>query len=70
MTAIIQNEGLKNKIAPSLIYGVTSAKEELLWAQAGVHELGDPDSQALTPDSVFWLCSQTKMVTSVRLNGL
>lgn len=59
---------MEGKRTPGLVFGVTNAERELCWAYAGTGVLGDASSGAVTPDSVFWICSQGKLILSVRIH--
>jgi len=48
---------------PGFIFGVTTAQEEIYFQEGGYKVLNDPSSGKITPESVFWICSQTKLLT-------
>ena len=50
------------------MYGVTNLDEEIYFHGGGPSVVGDPSSGEVGPDSVMWLCSQTKLITSVSLS--
>ena len=50
---------------PGFIFGVTTAQEEIYFQEGGYKVLNDPSSGKITPESVFWICSQTKLLTHV-----
>ncbi|RDB17129.1 Acyltransferase mlcH [Hypsizygus marmoreus] len=50
---------------PGLVFGASSAEKELLFAHAGPRVFGDSSSGPLSSESVFWICSQTKMIVSI-----
>jgi len=50
---------------PGFVFGVTTAEEEIYFNGGGHRVLNDPSSGDITPDSVFFICSQTKLITHV-----
>ncbi|KAJ7826319.1 beta-lactamase/transpeptidase-like protein, partial [Mycena leptocephala] len=50
---------------PALFFGVTTADGPIYIGTAGTKFMDDPTSEAITEDTVFWVCSQTKLVTSI-----
>ncbi|KAF9528318.1 beta-lactamase [Crepidotus variabilis] len=49
----------------TFIFGVTDADGEIYVKGDGYNVLGDSNSGEVSLDSVFWICSQTKMITHV-----
>ena len=47
--------------------GVTTVDEEVYFKGGGKRVFGDLSSGNVDPDSIFWVCSQTKMITRVDL---
>jgi Beta-lactamase len=47
------------------VYGVSNLDEEIYFHGGGPNVVGDPSSGEVSPDSIMWLCSQTKLITSV-----
>ena len=47
------------------MYGVSNLDEEIYFNGGGLSIVGDPSSGEVGPDSSMWLCSQTKLITSV-----
>jgi hypothetical protein len=47
------------------VYGVSNLDEEIYFHGGGPNVVGDPSSGEVGPDSIMWLCSQTKLITSV-----
>ena len=66
----LQTEAVDTKKTPGLVFGATSADSVLCVTSAGTRIFGDPLSGAVAPDSVFWICSQSKMIASVRIINL
>lgn len=60
-----QSSAVESQRTPGLVFGATSAKEELYFTHVGPRVFGDPSGGHLTDDSIFWICSQTKLITSV-----
>lgn len=50
---------------PGFVLAVTSVDEELYAAGAGNHIHGDSASPKTTTDTVFWICSMTKLLTAI-----
>ncbi|KAJ7758526.1 beta-lactamase/transpeptidase-like protein [Mycena maculata] len=61
----IMSRAVGNKIVPALFCGVTDQNGEIFMHQEGRKVLGDPSSEPLDEDAVFWICSQTKLITSI-----
>jgi len=57
-------EGHKN---PAIVFGVTNVDSEIYFQGGGTQTFKDDTSPKVDPDSVFWLCSQTKLITAVCL---
>jgi hypothetical protein len=60
-----QKESVDSGKTPGLIFGASNVNEELCFESYGKRVFGDPLSEDLGPDSIFWICSQTKMLTAV-----
>ncbi|KAJ7812332.1 beta-lactamase [Mycena leptocephala] len=60
-----QSDAVARKSTPALFFGVTTADGPIYIGTAGTKFMDDPTSEAITEDTVFWVCSQTKLVTSV-----
>lgn len=60
-----QSEAVDNNKTSGLVFGAASVDEELFFAHAGPRVFGDSSSGPLTDDSLFWICSQTKLIVSV-----
>jgi CubicO group peptidase (beta-lactamase class C family) len=56
-----------NKI-PGFALGATTAEGEIYFGTGGYKTLDDPASGKVDPDTVFWICSMTKLVAHVRLS--
>ncbi|PPQ86188.1 hypothetical protein CVT25_006931 [Psilocybe cyanescens] len=53
------------KKIPGFVFGVTSVDKEIYFNSAGYNVVNDPESGAVGPDSMFWICSQTKLVAHI-----
>jgi len=47
------------------VYGVSNLDEEIYFNGGGPKVVGDPSSGEVGPDSVMWICSQTKLIASL-----
>ncbi|TEB29645.1 beta-lactamase/transpeptidase-like protein [Coprinellus micaceus] len=54
----------ENKL-PGFALAVSSIDEQLYASAGGYKTFGVPSSGRVTPESVFWICSMTKLVTSI-----
>ncbi|KAJ3541788.1 hypothetical protein NMY22_g3753 [Coprinellus aureogranulatus] len=48
---------------PPFVFGVTTSEGEVYFKGSGNKHLGDPSKGEIDADSVFWLCSQSKLMT-------
>ncbi|KAF5322969.1 hypothetical protein D9611_009300 [Ephemerocybe angulata] len=62
----LSNNAAKAGTLPPFVFGVTSASQELYFTAQGQLDYHDASSPPITPDSIFWICSQTKLIASVR----
>lgn len=60
----ILTDAVKKNRTPSLVFGASNAERELCFFTAE-NRSSDNVSSMLTPDSIFWICSQTKMIASI-----
>ncbi|KAF8909682.1 beta-lactamase [Gymnopilus junonius] len=56
---------LKTKKTPGFILGVTNVDGEIYFHGGGPKVVNDDASGEINQDSVFWLCSQTKLIASL-----
>ncbi|KAJ6507849.1 beta-lactamase/transpeptidase-like protein [Mycena vitilis] len=61
----ISFDAVSSKSTPALFFGVTTADGPLYTRTAGTKVVDDPTSDAIDEDTVFWLCSQTKLITAI-----
>ncbi|KAJ7134446.1 beta-lactamase/transpeptidase-like protein [Mycena epipterygia] len=61
----ILSEAVESKSTPALFAGITNVDEVIYMHQTGTKLVDDPSSGAINEDTVFWLCSQTKLITSI-----
>jgi hypothetical protein len=61
-----QKETLAAKKIPGFVLGVSNIEREIYFQGGGTNVIGDLSSGEVNPDSVFWICSQTKMIAAVR----
>ncbi|KAF7374586.1 hypothetical protein MSAN_00343200 [Mycena sanguinolenta] len=58
-------DAVANKLTPALFFGVTNAEGPLYLRTVGTKLVDDPASEPIDEDTVFWLCSQTKLITTI-----
>ena len=61
-----QKETIAAKKIPGFVLGVSNIEHEIYFQGGGTNVIGDLSSGEVNPDSVFWICSQTKMIVAVR----
>ncbi|KAF7336874.1 hypothetical protein MVEN_02123700 [Mycena venus] len=61
----ILSEAVESKSTPALFFGVTNAEGPIYMRTMGTKLVDDPTSEPIDEDTVFWLCSQTKLITSI-----
>ena len=61
---VLQAQILVEKNIPGFVYGVTNLDEEIYFNGGGPNVVGDPLSGEVGPESIMWICSQTKLITS------
>jgi hypothetical protein len=57
---------VESETLPALYCGITDQNGEIFMHRAGRKVVGDPTSEPLDENAIFWQCSQTKLITSVR----
>ncbi|KAJ3509603.1 hypothetical protein NLJ89_g5134 [Agrocybe chaxingu] len=58
-------ESVERGKVPGFVLGVSNLDEEIYFQGGGPSVVGNPTSGEVNPDSVFWICSQTKMIASL-----
>ncbi|KAJ6561999.1 beta-lactamase/transpeptidase-like protein [Mycena capillaripes] len=61
----ILSEAVTSKSTAALFFGVTTADGPIYMRTVGNKLVDDPTSDPVDEDTVFWLCSQTKLITSI-----
>ncbi|KAJ7095985.1 beta-lactamase/transpeptidase-like protein [Mycena belliarum] len=61
----IMSRAVESQTVPALFCGVTDQNGEIFMHQEGRKVVDDPTSAPLDEDAIFWVCSQTKLVTSI-----
>ena len=61
-------ETAKSECLPGFVLAVSSVDGELYVNGGGRHNFDDRDSRKADRDSVFWICSLTKLITAVCLH--
>jgi hypothetical protein len=62
---MLQSEAASSKSTGGLFFGVTTADQVIYMHQEGTKFVDDPTGGAVDEDTVYWLCSQTKLITTV-----
>ncbi|PPQ90094.1 hypothetical protein CVT25_012258 [Psilocybe cyanescens] len=52
----------QEKKIPGFVFGVSNSDEEIYFKGTGYRVVNDPNSGEVVPDSVFWVCSQAKLI--------
>ncbi|KAF7354275.1 hypothetical protein MVEN_01115600 [Mycena venus] len=61
----ILSEAVSSNSTPALFFGVTTADGPIYMHTEGKKVVNDPTSEPIDEDTVFWLCSQTKLITTI-----
>ncbi|KAF7365334.1 hypothetical protein MVEN_00405400 [Mycena venus] len=61
----LMSRAVESNTLPALFCGVTDRNGEIFMHQAGRKVLRDQSSAPLDEDTIFWICSQTKLLTSI-----
>ncbi|KAF7354274.1 hypothetical protein MVEN_01115500 [Mycena venus] len=61
----ILSEAVSSNSTPALFFGVTTADGPIYMHTEGKKVVDDPTSEPIDEDTVFWLCSQTKLITTI-----
>ncbi|KAF9483309.1 beta-lactamase/transpeptidase-like protein [Pholiota conissans] len=61
----LANTIIEGKTIPGFVMGATSADEELYFQGGGYKVVNDRTSGQVDGDTVFWVCSMTKMITHI-----
>ncbi|KAF8177054.1 beta-lactamase/transpeptidase-like protein [Mycena galopus ATCC 62051] len=61
----ILSDAVTSKSTGALFFGVTTAEKAIYMRAAGTKFVDDPSSDLIDENAVFWLCSQTKMITTI-----
>jgi hypothetical protein len=62
---MFQSDAVASKTTGAVFFGVTTADGPIYLHTAGTKLPDDPKSGVIDEDTVFWLCSQTKLITTV-----
>ncbi|KAF8209652.1 beta-lactamase/transpeptidase-like protein [Mycena galopus ATCC 62051] len=62
---LLLTDSISSKLTPALFFGVTNAEGPIYMRAVGTKVVDDPASDAIDEDAVFWLCSQTKLITTI-----
>jgi CubicO group peptidase (beta-lactamase class C family) len=58
-------QALAAKKIPGFVDGVSNLDEEIYFNGGGPNVVGDPSSGEVGPDSIMWICSQTKLIAAL-----
>ncbi|KAF9556310.1 beta-lactamase/transpeptidase-like protein, partial [Agrocybe pediades] len=58
-------EIIESKTVPGFNLGIANVDGEIYFNGGGPQNIADPDGPTVDADSVFWICSQTKLITSL-----
>ncbi|KAJ6492574.1 beta-lactamase/transpeptidase-like protein [Mycena vitilis] len=58
-------DAVSSKTSGGVFFGVTTVDEAVYMGAAGTKLVDDPASGAVNEDTVFWQCSQTKLITTI-----
>ncbi|KAJ7511439.1 beta-lactamase/transpeptidase-like protein [Mycena galericulata] len=58
-------EAVETKSTPALFFGIATVDGEIYTRTAGTKLIDDSSSGSIDEDTVFWLCSQTKLITTI-----
>lgn len=61
----MQKSVTDEKKIPGIVLGVANVEREIYFQGGGYHRFNDSSSGEISPNSVFWICSQTKMIAAV-----
>lgn len=61
----LQDDAVQSGKVPGIVFGASNEEGDIIWAGAGYHDIDNPSSRRVDENSVFWVCSQTKLLTSV-----
>ncbi|KAJ6507858.1 beta-lactamase/transpeptidase-like protein [Mycena vitilis] len=61
----ILSDAVASKSTPALFFGATTSNGPIYIGTAGTKSLNTPTSGAVDEDTVFWLCSEMKLITSI-----
>ncbi|KAJ6584872.1 beta-lactamase/transpeptidase-like protein [Mycena capillaripes] len=61
----LMSRAVESNSLPALFFGVSDENGEFFMHQEGRKILGDPSSDPLDENTIFWICSQTKLITSI-----
>ncbi|KAF7357690.1 hypothetical protein MVEN_00814700 [Mycena venus] len=61
----ILSDAVVSKSTAALFFGVTTVDGPIYNGTAGKKLVDDPASQSIDEDTLYWLCSQTKLITTI-----
>ncbi|KAJ7679085.1 beta-lactamase/transpeptidase-like protein [Mycena polygramma] len=61
----ILSNAMASKSTLALFFGATTANGPIYIGTAGTKSMDDPTSGAVDEDTIFWLCSEMKLITSI-----
>ncbi|KAJ7721030.1 beta-lactamase/transpeptidase-like protein [Mycena metata] len=61
----IMSDAVASKSTPAVFFGVTSTDGPIYTHTEGKKLVDDPSSADIDEDTIFWICSQTKLITTI-----
>ncbi|KAJ7721020.1 beta-lactamase/transpeptidase-like protein [Mycena metata] len=61
----IMSDAVASKSTPAVFFGVTSTDGPIYMHTEGKRLVDDPSSADIDEDTIFWICSQTKLITTI-----
>lgn len=66
---LFQAQVVQGQTIPGFVFGATSVDQELYFKGGGYNVVNNPQSGEVNEDSLFWICSQGKLIVHVSPYG-